>query len=629
MTSVFEELLRLLGGTAKAVGALWPQLLALMIGAWAAYHLAVIGAVELGRKQALVVIPVLSAGLVLRLGFIVVALRLVALQLGTQQLLKESGAVEADDDDRDDGLLRLITITLLPFLAVYAAFGYLDDMAREVVLISSFRYGFGEILGALNPVANRTTMLITLVLVVGLYVLRRIVDVVHERTGRTVFGVLTTFLEACFLFVVILSGFRILEQIGLWLSDRRLAAWWDGLLERLAAALAIFRIDLPAVLTVLGRLWTEEIWPTLWTSLTQPIAWLAMAALVFGSHVLSVAELWRRGQAASAARPGAARSGATDRAAARADRSSGFQRVMLQAQEALLGDIDDKYLPTFQSIRLVLKAGIPFLGAYIALFTLLQLGTSVLGDLIDQLIGGQDIAVWIQLQPVNDLVPQVLQMALQVALLAVAFNRALTLFAARGADTGVAPAPVRRRVLGGLPATIVSLLLVVALAWASGALDRRNQADVVLGRLDEPVTAAGSRITVDSPELAATLSQERYGDTTTMTTDGIFVTVMLRDENLDAGAPAWRPRLRSGDRSYTTLEYLTSHPDDGFARTQMVVFELDPADVAGAQLVLVPGSLFTGYSSEIHIDLHLDPADLPAARDRTVGVVRPVDGPIR
>ena len=40
-----------------------------------------------------------------------------------------------------------------------------------------------------------------------------------------------------------------------------------------------------------------------------------------------------------------------------------------EVQEAFLGDIDDKYLPTFHSLRLVLRAGVVFLGSYVLVYS--------------------------------------------------------------------------------------------------------------------------------------------------------------------------------------------------------------------------------------------------------------------
>lgn len=68
----------------------------------------------------------------------------------------------------------------------------------------------------------------------------------------------------------------------------------------------------------------------------EPMLWLALASLVYGSQVLSAADLWRRGRPLTV---GAGRS-----AVRIGDRERG---VALGFQDAFFGDLNDKYLPTF------------------------------------------------------------------------------------------------------------------------------------------------------------------------------------------------------------------------------------------------------------------------------------------
>ena len=164
--------------------------------------------------------------------------------------------------------------------------------------------------------------------------------------------------------VVILGGIRVWQRSSCGSPDRPFAGWIDAVAGRgLDRFCRHLRIDLPerhrparrrSSPTRSGR--------SFWEVLSQPIIWLAVAALVFGSQVLSLAELWRKGQpyAAGARRDGLrAATGRKHRGpAARpaAARASGWPAGQLR--EAFLGDIDDKYLPTFHSLRLVLRAGV-------------------------------------------------------------------------------------------------------------------------------------------------------------------------------------------------------------------------------------------------------------------------------
>ena len=77
--------------------------------------------------------------------------------------------------------------------------------------------------------------------------------------------------------------------------------------------------------------------------------------------MLSLAELWRKGQPYARARPGASTfaSYAEKQALRRlGPPPQGIRLAGIQLKEAFFGDIDDKYLPTFHSLRLVLRAGL-------------------------------------------------------------------------------------------------------------------------------------------------------------------------------------------------------------------------------------------------------------------------------
>ncbi|HEX5908208.1 MAG TPA: hypothetical protein VFY56_14415 [Propionibacteriaceae bacterium] len=85
----------------------------------------------------------------------IIILTLVGRELGISQLLPED---EREIDDRDTSLTRLVAITLLPFLGIYAAFGQVTEAAQRLVTQQWVRYGFlsseKTILGVLNDLAT-------------------------------------------------------------------------------------------------------------------------------------------------------------------------------------------------------------------------------------------------------------------------------------------------------------------------------------------------------------------------------------------------------------------------------------------------------------------------------------------
>jgi hypothetical protein len=189
----------------------------------------------------------------------------------------------------------------------------------------------------------------------------------------------------------------------------------------------------------------DPVWPMFWTVVSQPIIWLAVAALVYGSQVLSLADLWRRGQPAASRVVGASRfDRRRDKRALRPATPPGVARVGSEVREAFLGDIDDKYLPTFHSIRLVLRAGATFLGAFVLVYTAVLVAQNLVQQLYLFLLGGHGINFWYRVNPFLDLVDALPWEPLRLCLLAVAFRRCLELFQQRSARASEQPADLGR-----------------------------------------------------------------------------------------------------------------------------------------------------------------------------------------
>jgi hypothetical protein len=236
--------------------------------------------------------------------------------------------------------------------------------------------------------------------------------------------------------LVIMGGIRAFQIFRIWLLDRAVIQWLAEIQRALGRFFAIFKIDLPKILTWTWAFLSDQVWPVLVDVVAQPLFWLAVAALVFGSKVLSLAELWRKGQPYAARVPGAT-------AFARYREKQAFRRlgpppkgIRLAAarfQEAFLGDIDDKYLPALHSLRLILRAGPIFLGAYIFVYNLVIIVRNYLEIAIDGIIGGQEGQFWVKWEPVIALIQDALVDPVRLCLLAVAFRRCLELFAQRSA----------------------------------------------------------------------------------------------------------------------------------------------------------------------------------------------------
>jgi hypothetical protein len=131
-----------------------------------------------------------------------VILSLAGRELGIKQLLP---AEEREIDDRDTSLSRLLAITLLPFLGMYAAFGQVAEAAQRLVTQQWVRYGFlsdqQTVLGALHDLASQH-LLWLIALLVGIYVLRRLLDFVAERARLRILDLVVVLIESFFMLLL-------------------------------------------------------------------------------------------------------------------------------------------------------------------------------------------------------------------------------------------------------------------------------------------------------------------------------------------------------------------------------------------------------------------------------------------
>ena len=453
LAALLTDLRILVVDTGRVWWRLLPQVLGLYLLGWLGSQLALRLAVAAGDLSAWLALVLFAFNFVSLLTALVLILRVVGQELGIRALIPEE---EAALDGRDESISRLLAVTLLPFLGIYAAFGQVSEAASDLTTEQAVRTGFGSsdsVLGVLNAASTEHPWRL-LALVAGVYVLRRVVDVLHERTGRQVLGLAVAFIESFFMLLIILGGIRLFQRLVLWLTDRAFMGWLASFQHAVSAVLARFAIDLPAVLAMVASFVSEHVWPVLWEVVSQPIIWLAVAALIYGSQVLSLAELWRRGQSYTDRIPGAgAFARRRDRPARRriGPPPRGLQRLAGEAKEAFLGDVDDKYLPTFHSLRLVLRAGLVFLGSFVLVYAVLDAVGNYAETALNALLGGRQSDFWTTWGPWIDLALVLPFEPLRLCLLAVAFRRCLELFHQRSLDAPVAHRPLPVAAPAGVP----------------------------------------------------------------------------------------------------------------------------------------------------------------------------------
>ena len=141
-------------------GRVWwrlvPVIMAVYLLGWLGAELTLRLAVIAGDVSPWLTLILFAFHFVCILSATVVILNLAGRELGIRKLLPED---ERMLDDRDASFSRLLAITLLPFLGLYAAFGQVTEAANRIVVHQLVRYGAlsdqPTVLGLLNDLAIR------------------------------------------------------------------------------------------------------------------------------------------------------------------------------------------------------------------------------------------------------------------------------------------------------------------------------------------------------------------------------------------------------------------------------------------------------------------------------------------
>ncbi|MDR1236702.1 MAG: hypothetical protein LBK28_00515 [Propionibacteriaceae bacterium] len=520
---LLHELVLLVARIGRVPRSVWGSVAIAMVASWVAYFGTILIATEVVSVTPWLLIGCLSLGLVAQLSAVVYALRVL---LGSRAAFG-----------------RLLAETMLAFLSMYWAFGFVDSNLHDVMDVISARLGFfsfADAVGAMNPLSSPLVLVLVLVALVGSFLLRRWLEWLFDRTGRSVIGVASALVEAVFLFLLGVSGFRIITWVLLWLGNRNLASWLDAALEQIKA---VIHIDLPEIFTTF---WDVVAVP-LANMVFLPIAWLALAGVVAGVKAPNLAELW----------------------SAERSRAGVLRKASLAVVDAFYNDIDDKVLPFVYSLRRVLKAGWALLGGYVLLFFALhQIGGSI-DNWIEALIMGSG-ANQLLMFPFGDFVDQVVVTGLQLVLLAAAFQRVEEL---RSEPT---PSPVPN---WSCALWVVAVLTAVTCVQA-----------LTVGLDGAQRVAAGTTVRVGRSEVL--VSEVRVGDefvsgNNVERSSQTFVVVKVSVFNAYP-ARSVELSLLAGGASYQPWDgytYLSSTP--GFRSTRDVIFEVERSGLAGGVSIRV------------------------------------------
>ena len=398
-----------------------PQLLAWFLAGWLGNYLALQLAGFIGgwwNTGGLLLLP---------LAVLTRLVSFVAMFLIARDALHELGfiaSVPQDARQRKALFLNALLAGILPFFAVYAAYGFLRDDFFEYVRIG-MQVHTGRILSGEDvsdqDLSSAGFGVWTWAIIVVAYGLRWGWKRWGERLPRML-SLIAAYLEAVWLFFFVWTLADITRAVGDWVAHRAAMVW-----------LGEVRAWVTERIAVLGWLWDGVLWliGQLGGALLQPLAWLAVAGVIYG-------------QAIAAERIAVSPRFAGNRYLREVQRRFTVLPAWARTRAGDIGDdLLDRFRPIGRSLLLMWRAGPVVIGSYVLLYTIVLAIQGFGPGWIVGLIGPQDMATfWLRYQTAIFLLVPMIVEPVRVAVVAAGYDATLGALrrsaAAKAMDNAVA-----------------------------------------------------------------------------------------------------------------------------------------------------------------------------------------------
>lgn len=312
--------------------------------------------------------------------------------------------------------LTVVAVALGPFLAVYALWGLIEEEVRGLFQINILLSGLG---GTENWSINFSRITFYVVLAAAAWVAKQVLELCLRRWRTRWLAIPAVVVDGIWVFASFLAIVAGFDRITGWLADR---VFWRVLTDSWRSFLGLLPdFRLPFDLTLPQALDRAVVWvwetglPTFGNSVLLPLMWLALTATVFGWRRLSGRDIVTGTRFASAA----------DAMAVRAATLPGIRGPVATALSWATADLRTKYLPVLHSLRLVVRGGPRFLGAFLVLAALVRVGEAWFPALLGVLSGPLSDDQAIFLGPLQDLLTGLVFTTCSIALYAAAFDRSI------------------------------------------------------------------------------------------------------------------------------------------------------------------------------------------------------------
>ncbi len=408
IAEAFTEIVRLIGDTFR----LWWKNLVPMLGwffaGYAAFRLATAGAIWLTvHHHDKIAIGLFSFGVLAEIAAVVGMIRTCAGSLFRWRDAA-AGPGETTDPTRQR-LVELLTVTMLPLIAVWSAWGFLDERVSQYAGDYLVSQGLGDTPFDLNDGHWKSY----LVPIVVLLVLRRVLEWGDEKWPSRGATLLLIWVEAFFALLVVVITPTAVRESKHWFAGRRFwhftVQYWDSVKDWFKG----IKIPIPDGLEFVWGVFDETMWPLFKAGVAEPLTWLAVTTVVFGHRALAGSGVFRGTRIERLG--GTGTTGSQSRVLA----------ITSKAPNLVLGGLREKFYPTLNAFRLLVGVGPVFLGVVCFVYTLHYLAAEWFDVGLMHRIGQRDplTAMW---ESVVWLTKDAIFEPLRIALLAAAFDQCIS-----------------------------------------------------------------------------------------------------------------------------------------------------------------------------------------------------------
>lgn len=305
-------------------------------------------------------------------------------------------------------MVDAIAESILPFLVFYGAWGLFTDevkMWSRTTVNEDMDAGL-DVLAQLGA-ANGAQALVPLLIAVGSWLVRALLEFFYNRRGGRILGLVTAFFEANFMFFSVFTVYALISQWIGWLTQRTFWVETQQSAQGIIAQIVGLVPGLSIEKLTQGWAWLTQYSGELSDDFLQPLLWLTIAGAVYGFEMARDEQLFVR-----------------------------FSQRTGRLAELFTREWRDKWTPLVNGIRLIFRAGLLFYLTFCLLYLLTGVVSGWVGIGLKYLIGPHPWQWWWPYLGPIDFVEQTVHEVLRIAVLAAAFGMALERGVRRSAARG-------------------------------------------------------------------------------------------------------------------------------------------------------------------------------------------------